>query len=1182
MHAYNPRKKNYQQLDISLVGADRRDFLNTVIKELSLQSGESPKQHWLVVGPRGIGKSHLLTLLYHKMKLTPELNSRWIPVLFPEETRLESNLAKFLERSVSEIIHELQENDVKAVEALRDKIAKTRTLPAEERDDYLFSVLSWITETTGKYILFITENLQHLLGKKFSLIEQKKLRAFLQTSDAVTLLGSSTTIFDALHDHSHPFYNFFHIHRLADLSFEDMKLLIGSILTATGRADLANRVVENEARIKALSVFTGGNPRMAVFLADILKTDVPEEMVDLMDGILDELTPYFETIFKDVPDCLEAVINTLAAYEPAQSPTEITTHLEGQSTTIRNYLKQLKDGGYVRVAFSRGRSNYYCLNEYLYRIWFQMRDSGHREETRWLLELLLMLYSPTMLLEEKEKVEGACRLEDGASHDYSRLILQAADFMVANPDYCRVIEWCVASARVDGGTASLTTKDKRVYKKVSKLITGGAYDKALSALKKYLEVNPEAAWAYELWGYCLLKQNFFVQAIEQCKRAMEVDPKLALAHWIWGACLRSLERFDEAIEKFAKAVEIDPNSYDANGAWGDCLKELGQYSVAEQKYLTAVTIEPKYIDAYLAWGECLQRQGRYDEAIEKFKKAIEVDPKCHYAYGIWGQCLIEWKKYDEALDMFEKAHELAPWDYRAFNASGHCLQRLGRHDEAIANFKKVIEADPENNYAYGMWCQCLVEQEQYDEAIELLRKMVEFAPNDYEAFYSWGGCLEEQDRYDEAIEKYTKALEINPESSKANGSMGYCLRELEKYDEAIQYVKKAIKINPTEYVAFGIWGDCLKAEKKYQEADEKYQQAVAINPSYMSAFGAWGCSLKAQKRYEEALAVYEKVFECDPNYKPCGCFIECLRQLKRFDEAIAMFKQHHLSDGDCSTILDYGTLLLEAGQNQEASKELAELLETKKKCAKAYLPYGRSLAALSDREGALMAYLNYLKSSLGDNYTDLDFQAIFQEDIKLLLAKMTAGPYIEKLYTPAEAKHQSRTRTCTLLVLLDKHEIVREHIPSILAETNMKSKAERDSLELLFFTVKLMLWMNLSLGKIHEALSLTELYAQYIKSLSAVNKKETEVRSLALGLLRLQIAKNIEPDFTRKIFLQLAADSDIPFAEVLLKVLTCISEPDSLQSQQFLSDKIIAEVVKGLNSPREKKKSTCDSCGISC
>lgn len=1082
MHAYNPRKKNYQQLDGSLVGAARRDFLNTILKELTLQTGESPKQHWLVVGPRGIGKSHLLTLLYHKVKLTPDLSRLWIPVLFPEEIRLESNLAKFLERAGNEIIHELQGIDLKAADAIRDKIAKTKTLPVRERDDYLFSVLSWITETTGKYILFITENLQHLLGKKLSLIEQKKFRAFLQTTDCVTLLGSATTVFNALHDHSHPFYNFFHIHRLTDLSFDEMKVLIGSILTATGRTDLAERLVENEARIKALSVFTGGNPRMAVFLADILKTDVPEEMLDLMDGILDELTPYFETIFKDIPDCLETVINTLAAFEPAQSPTEITAHLEGQSTTIRNYLKQLKDSGYVRVAFSRGRSNYYCLNEYLYRIWFQMRDSGHREETRWLLELLLMLYSPAMLLEEREKVESDCWPEDESPHAYSRLIVRAADFMVAHPDYCRVIEWCVASTKAEKGTAAKTAQDKKVYTKVSKLIKAKEYDKAVSTLKAYLEVNPKVAGAYELLGYCLRKQKSFAQAIEQYIKAVRINAESESAYWGWGACLRGLGRYEEAIEKFTKATELSPENPAAYGAWGDCLKALGHYAEAEKKYTTAIAIDPKYIDAYGAWGDCLARQGRYEEAIAKCKMAIEIDPECTAALN------------------------------------------------------------------------------------------------------SWGACLGQQGRYNEAFEKFKKALELNPEDSVAYRLMGTYLSDQEKYDNAILYVKKAIKINPADHVAFGVWGDCLRATKKYPEADEKYQKAVTINPSDAVAYHAWGGSLQAQKRYEEALAKYQKMIECDPGSKPCYCFINCLRQLKRFDEAIDLFKKYGLDQNKvgCSTLFDYGNLLLEAGQYQEAVTELGALLKRKKKCTKAYLPYGRALAAVSDREGALDAYLKYLKLNLGNYFTDLDFQTFYQEDIQPLLAEMTPGPSIKKLYTPAKARDLSRPRNCMILVLLGRHEIVREHLPALLAATNLKNKAERDSLGLLFFTIKFMVWIHLCLGKIHEAHSLTELYAAYIKSLPAMNTKEMEVRSLALGLLKLQTAKNIAPEFTKKIFLQLATDPDIPFAEVLLKVLICISEPDSLLSQQFLSDKIIAAVVKGLTPPKKKKESPCDSCGISC
>ena len=320
MHKYNPRKKSPQQLEESLVGADRWDLLENITKEMSIPAGENPKQHWMIIGPRGIGKSHLLTLLYYKVKNNQDLSKLWIPVLFPEELRMATNLVKFLERAVNEIIYELSEQDQKTAESISAKSKKVRDIPLQEREDYIFSVLSWINQSTGKFIVFITENLQQLLGKKISLVGQKKFRAFLQTSDAVTLLGSATTVFNALHDHSHPFYHFFYIHRLTDLSFNDMKTMINAILDSTGQPELAQRVLENEARLKALYLFTGGNPRMAVFLADILKTEVPEEMLDLMDGILDELTPYFENIFKDVPDSLEEVINTLAAFEPAQSP----------------------------------------------------------------------------------------------------------------------------------------------------------------------------------------------------------------------------------------------------------------------------------------------------------------------------------------------------------------------------------------------------------------------------------------------------------------------------------------------------------------------------------------------------------------------------------------------------------------------------------------------------------------------------------------------------------------------------------------------------------------------------------------------------------------------------------------------------------------------------------------------
>lgn len=486
MYAYNPRKKSAEQLENSLVGDDRHAILADILAELDLKEGAPPKQHWMIVGARGMGKSHLLTLLHHKVCADEKLQKLWLPVLFPEEIRMAGDLSRFLERAATEICHDLEHAGSPVAAELKEKIGRIRAIRTTERVEYLFSLITWIRQATGRHILLIAENLQQLLGKKISIMDQKKLRAYLQSEDALLMIGSATTIFDALHDHSHPFYHFFHIRRLTELSYENIKTLVLNLLAGYGKEDQARIIMANEARLKVLHAFTGGNPRMAVFLSDILKTDVNEEMIDIMDRILDELTPYFEAIINDTPEYLQEIINALASYEPAQSPKEIADHLEMEPATVRNYLKQAKESGYVRVAFSKGKSNYYCLNEYLYRTWFQMRDSSHREELRWLMELMLLLYTREQLVKENEQIKD----EDVGISLYQRLVKQTCEFMLSNPAFCKTVELCAKQVGNKESMDKVVSKRKKAFTKEYKRRME-ALDTAEMSKKEYLAASTQ-------------------------------------------------------------------------------------------------------------------------------------------------------------------------------------------------------------------------------------------------------------------------------------------------------------------------------------------------------------------------------------------------------------------------------------------------------------------------------------------------------------------------------------------------------------------------------------------------------------------------------------------------------------------------------------------------------------------
>ena len=722
MYAYNPRKKSYQQLEQSLVGRDRWEVLNNILHELDIEDGEGPKQHWIIIGPRGIGKSHLLTLLYHKAKMDKKISKLWTPVLFPENLRMAGNLPKFLERAVNEVLLDLEKEKNPISRELKRKISNTGKLPIAERSENLFSIISWIHQQTGKFILLLTENLQQLLGKKINIVEQKKLRAFLQTSDAVLIIGSATTIFNALHDHSHPFYHFFHTRRLEDLNFSDMKTLIVNLLSETERPELIKEIRDKNARLKTLYSFTGGNPRMAVFLSDIIRTEAPDEMLALMDGILDQLTPYFESILNDTPDYLEEIINALAAFEPAQSPREIAGHLEVPQATIRNYLKQLKETGYVRIAFSKGKSNYYCLNEYLYRIWYQMRDSGHREETRWLMELLLMLYSPDDILKEKNRIESQVAIE-ATDHPYHTYIRQAADFIGSNPDFCKMIELSVESMVTDEETTTLSQKEKELIDKIIGYMDQNQYEKAIKKCKEILNVNPKSENAYEFWGESLRRQTQYNEAIEKLNKAIDINPQSDDAYWFLGACLRDLDQYVEAIEKFKQAIKINSKFFAAYGAMGDCYRGLGQYDEAEKHYGKAIEINDKYEDAYIAWGGSLRRQKRYNEAIYKYKQAIELNSKSEEAYFFWGDCLLKLERYGEAVKLFEK-HLSDSQDWEVIHSYGDSLMGMKCYSKALKQFERLMNDDQEFYQVYLSYGQLLGKKRKKEHAIYAYLKYI--------------------------------------------------------------------------------------------------------------------------------------------------------------------------------------------------------------------------------------------------------------------------------------------------------------------------------------------------------------------------------------------------------------------------------------------------------------------------
>lgn len=1067
MYAYNPRRKSFKQLEKSMVGDDRWDILNGILEEMDIKKGEGPKQHWIIVGPKGIGKSHILTLLYHKVKNNRKLGKKWVPVLFPEELLMAGKLHKFLERVLVDTIQEFDQEENPVSNELVQNIKKIKENPISERSEHFFSLLSWFQRETGKHILLITENLQQLMGKHFSLIEQKKLRAFLQTSDALLIIGSATTVFNALHDYSHPFYHFFHIRRLGDLSFEDMKTLIHGILAQKLRPELSQKALDGDARLRALYSFTGGNPRMAIFLADILSTEVPGEMLELMDRILDELTPYFLSMLAGIPDYLKNIINTLAAFEPAQSPMEISRHLEVPQTSIRNYLKLLKEDGYVKVAFSKGKSNYYCLNEYLYRVWYQMRDSSHREETRWLMELLLMVYSSEEMIEEKAKLEANNEI-NSADFFYKKLIDQTIQFLDEHPDYCKVFEYYVHAMFSDQeGLMKEPSKEHKMLIEALQLLFNGQNGKADAIFQDIINSDPQS-------------ESLFYD---------------------WGASFFALGRREEAIEKFRKAIDINP----------------------------------LFMPPYMGMGGCFMANGQYKEAIETFERAEELNLKSAEIYGFWGNCLNLLGKHEEANEKLEMAAELDPGSDTIYGVWGDCLKRLGRYEDAIEKLEKSIELNPKNENTYGVWGDCLTELGRYEEAIDKYKKAMEINPKSEIVYRVWGDCLTKQGSYNEALEKFEKSIELNPESEITYSHWGDCLRQQGKHKEAIKKFKKAVELNPNYDMAYGAWGECLMKLKRYDKAIDKFKKTIELNPDFKTVYWLWGDCLKKLEKYEESITVFEVFPPEKSNYRAVLAYAECLLRVDRLDDALTRFE---------------------------------EIIDHLPKFYFAYLFYGALLEVRKEEEKALLSYLKFIKFSPDKFVLTFGFQDIYEKKIEPLLKKMNSREYVTQFLGEREEAF-SKTSLVILLILFKKYDLLSGRDHDILNDVMANEGEQRNEIELLIFTIKMSIWLELTNGNLNDALRLIGFYIEYVKFLKAGQEKGLEVLEFFIDLFILQPRFNIEPGNIQEILDRMKNDVEASFSDVIFKIWTCLSEPGSVEAQRHLNEKAIAEIVRKL---KEKAK----------
>lgn len=390
----------------------RQAMLEDVLEKLERSAKKKGGQHYLFIGPRGIGKTHFLSLIDTAVKKESNLNKNYTVIRFPEESHRILSYADFL-LGVVEILGEATEE--------KEWQDLYRALSEEEKDDIIIDTiepqLKEYQKKTKKTLLILLENLDTLFTEQIKQEQDiHRFRSFLMDSPCAALLGTSPVYFPGLYNTKSPLYEFFDIQILEDLTEELTLEMIRKNLKWEDRKDILKDFDSLIPKIQSLHTMTSGNPRLIMILYELIAHDNILDVKLQFQKLLDQISPFYQDRLKDLAPQERALLENMALMrsEP-RTPANISKKLRMPPQQTSSLLKRMTDAGYLTVSENPQdkRSRLYRIKEGFFDLWLAMSLSRtQRKRLPYLVEFFEAYYRDRREREEK-RTELWQRLEEG-------------------------------------------------------------------------------------------------------------------------------------------------------------------------------------------------------------------------------------------------------------------------------------------------------------------------------------------------------------------------------------------------------------------------------------------------------------------------------------------------------------------------------------------------------------------------------------------------------------------------------------------------------------------------------------------------------------------------------------------------------------------------------------------------
>ena len=249
----------------------------------------------------------------------------------------------------------------------------------------------------GRTLLVMLENLGEILGRQIrAKNDVAALRKFLMADNGCLLVATAPLHFDGITDVRQPFYDFFDLQILENLSFEETVEVIRLNLEWEERKDILDTLEDMRPRLQGALSDDGGNPRLTMMLYELIAHESITSVQEQFHLLLDRISPFYQGRLNDLPPGQRALLECLASMrDQEKTPAAIAARMRMSQQETSSLLKRLTDAHYLRAdRHPRDRrSRLYTIREGFFDIWLAMNLSrGARRRLPFLLEFFSFFY----------------------------------------------------------------------------------------------------------------------------------------------------------------------------------------------------------------------------------------------------------------------------------------------------------------------------------------------------------------------------------------------------------------------------------------------------------------------------------------------------------------------------------------------------------------------------------------------------------------------------------------------------------------------------------------------------------------------------------------------------------------------------------------------------------------------